>query len=104
MNRSIMGALSVLVGAAVFCLFITLYGLSKGSPLVLNDYWIPFIFGGVAGLIVEKWRFHQRNMENEFKNASATLEKNLKCRWILIFQPGLVRTKHLPNPFPNRNF
>ncbi|RJQ64871.1 MAG: response regulator [Desulfobacteraceae bacterium] len=80
MNRAVIGILSFLAGAASLCLFFMLQRVFAGSPLSLNDYWIPFIFGGVAGLIVEKWRFQQKDMENDLKNKYAALENKLEVQ------------------------
>jgi len=80
MNRAVIGVLSFLAGAATLCLFFILQSVFTGSSLSLNDYWIPFIFGGIAGLIVLKWRFHQKEMENDLKNKYAPLENKLEVQ------------------------
>ena len=80
MKRGVIEALYFFTGSAALCLFITLQRLSTGSPLTLNTYWIPFIFGGIAGLILEKWLFHQKKMVNDLKRVHTQLEKKFEVQ------------------------
>lgn len=56
-ERSHTAILAFCVGSILLCFFATFQKMVIGAPLVLKGYFVPFFFGGTAGLLLGIWIF-----------------------------------------------
>ena len=77
-NSLIASAMSVLTGAAVLVLCSTIQKLIIGAnPFVLKGYIVPLLFGGITGLIIGRWHYRIRKLNQQLNQRVIKLESFL---------------------------
>ena len=91
--------LSVLLWAFFLCIFSTFQKIAIGSPLAIQGYLVPAIFGGITGLIVNIYICRLKEAKTELIRANEELESKVKERTVNL-QKALDDIKTLKGILP----
>jgi len=58
----------------------TLQKSAIGAPLVIKGYLVPIMFGGITGLLINRWHMKLKNANSELRRARKDLETLVKER------------------------
>lgn len=72
--------LSFILGALILCIFATIQKKAIGAPLVVTGYVVPFLFGGVTGLMIALWDAKLRDSWKALQKANDELETKVRER------------------------
>jgi PAS domain S-box-containing protein len=72
--------LSFILGAFILCLFSTIQKKAIGAPLVMTGYVVPFLVGGVTGLMIALWNINLRGSWKALQKANNELEAKVRER------------------------
>lgn len=80
MRRFLTYLISFVSGAAVLCLFSAFQKQVIGAPLVWKGFIIPFLFGGLSGLVIGFYRRRMKKITDELRRSRDRLKMLVKER------------------------
>jgi len=69
-----------IIGAVILCVLGTFQKMYIGAPLVIKGFAVPFLFGGISGLIIGLWNFKLRKTASKLQKSKDYLEQQVKER------------------------